>query len=498
MYYINTLKRELVDTHAYKLQPSLSERVIVDGHGCHTALHFGVKAKENQDKVPTLYWLPKLHKKPYKARFIANSSSCTTTELSKLLTSCLTAVKKHVIKYCEKVYERSGKNLFWSIKNSGEILDKLKARDFNATSLSTYDFSTLYTTLPHNLIKDKLIDLIENTFQREGSPYLACSDRNAFFTSEKPKKYHAWSCPNVCDALTFLLDNIFIRFGTKLYRQVVGIPMGTNCAPLVADLFLFCYERDFMMSLSDDKQADVIDAFNTTSRYLDDILNINNVYFDNMVSQIYPSELQLNKANASDTEAAFLDLHLSISNDIVSTKIYDKRDDFDFEIVNFPFLDGDVPRSTSYGVYISQLIRFARASSYVADFNTRNKLLTQKLLKQGYRYHKLRKTFSKFYRRYYDLISKFQVGLKSLLRQGLSEPDFYGDLVYKLKKIVGSNNFSAQFIKIISHYKKIGYNINVLQQTAFLVVNPITVGNFAFLFNCTPVGRTSDSMMVPT
>ena len=102
-----------------------------------------------------------------------------------------------------------------------------------------------------------------------------------------------------------LLDNIFIRFGTKLYRQVVGIPMGTNCAPLVADLFLFCYERDFMMSLSDDKQADVIDAFNTTSRYLDDILNINNVYFDNMVSQIYPSELQLNKANASDTEAAF-------------------------------------------------------------------------------------------------------------------------------------------------------------------------------------------------
>ena len=156
------------------------------------------------------------------------------------------------------------------------------------------------------------------------------------------------------------------------------------------------------------------------------------------------------------------------------------------------------PRSTSYGVYISQLIRFARASSYVVDFNTCSKLLTQKLLKQGYRYHKLRKTFSKFYRRYYDLISKFQVGLKSLLRQGLSEPDFYGDLVYKLKKIVGSNNFSAQFIKIISHYKKIGYNINVLQQTACLVVNPITVGNFAFLFNCTPVGRTSDSMMVPT
>ena len=95
--------------------------------------------------------------------------------------------------------------------------------------------------------------------------------------------------------LTFLLDNIFIRYGTKLYRQVVGLPMGINCAPLVADLFLFCCERDFMMSLSYDKQADVID--NTTSRYLNDILNFNNVYFDNMVSQIYHSALQLNKAN---------------------------------------------------------------------------------------------------------------------------------------------------------------------------------------------------------
>ena len=285
-----------------------------------------------------------------------------------------------------------------SIKKSGEILDKVKARDFNATSLSTYDFSTLYTTLPNNLIKDKLIDLIEIIFQSEGSPYLACNDKNAFFTSEKLKKYHGWSCQNVCNALTFLLDNIFIRFGIKLYRQVVGIPMGTSCAPLVADSFLFCYERDFRMSLSADKQADVIDAFTTTSRYLDGILNINNVYFNNMVSQIYPSELQLNKANTSDTEATFLDLYLSISNDIVSTKIYDKRDDFDFESVNFQFLHDDVPRSTSYGDYISQPIPLARAFSYATDFNTCNKLLTQKLLKQGYWYHKVSKTFSKFYR----------------------------------------------------------------------------------------------------
>ena len=204
-----------------------------------------------------------------------------------------------------------------------------------------------------------------------------------------------------------------------------------------------------------------------------------------------------------------MDLHLSISNGFVSSKIYDKRDDFDFDIVNFPFLDGDVLRSTSYGVYISQLIRFARVSSHVVDFNARNKRLTAKLLQQGYRYHKLRKTFSvnfpfldgdvphstsygvyisqlirfarvsnhvvdfnarnksltakflqqgyrchklrktfsKFYRRHYELVSKFSVGLKTLLQQGLSEPEFYGDLEYKLKKNVGRADFSDQFRK---------------------------------------------------
>ena len=217
-----------------------------------------------------------------------------------------------------------------------------------------------------------------------------------------------------------------------------------------------------------------------------------------MVNRIYPSELQLNKANTSDTEAPFLDLHLSVSNGFVSSKIYDKRGDFDFDIVNLSFLDGDVPRSTSYGVYICQLIRFARVFSHVAAFNTRNKSLIAKLLQQGYRYHKLRRTFSKFYRRHYELVSKFNVGLKTFLHQGLSEPEFYGDLVYKLKTIVDRADFSDQFRKIIVCYKRMGYNVNIMRQSACLVFNPITVDNFASFFNGTPVGWASDSMMAPT
>ena len=209
---------------------------------------------------------------------------------------------------------------------------------------------------------------------------------------------------------------------------------------------------------ADSEDSEIIEAFGSTSRYLDDLLNIDNPYFEGMINRFYPPELQLNKANTSDTEAPFLDLHLSISNGFVSSKIYDKRDDFDFDIVNFPFLDGDVPRFTSYGVYISQLIRFARVSSHVVDFNARNKSLTAKLLQQGYRYHKLRKTFSKFYRRHYELVSKFSVGLKTLLHQGLSEPEFYGDLVYKFKTKVGRADFSISS-------KQLSFVTNVLDIT---------------------------------
>ena len=234
--------------------------------------------------------------------------------------------------------------------------------------MSTYDFFTLYTTLPHNLIKEKLTELIEQTFNREGSLYLACNDKNAFFTPEQPKRYKLWSCQKMCDALHYLLDNIFIRFGSKLYRQIVDVPMGTNCAPLIANLFLFCYERDFVLSLSDNNQTDIIEAFNSTSRYPDDLLNIDNPHFEQMVGQIYPTELRLNKENSSDIEAPFLDLNVSITNGIISSKIYENRDDFNFEIVNFPFLDGDVPPPPLPMVY-TFLSLFVLQDD---DFNNRN------------------------------------------------------------------------------------------------------------------------------
>ena len=148
----------------------------------------------------------------------------------------------------------------WSIGGSGEVLNGLKSGGFLASGLSTYDFSTLYTALPRNLIKEKLAGLVEQAFGREGSLYLACNDKGAFFASGQPGRYRLWSCRGVCDALCCLSDGVFVGFGLGLYRQVVGVPMGTDCAPLVADLFLFCYGGDFMLSLSGSNQSDIIEA----------------------------------------------------------------------------------------------------------------------------------------------------------------------------------------------------------------------------------------------
>ena len=151
---------------------------------------------------------------------------------------------------------------------------------------------------------------------------------------------------------------------------------------------------------------------------------IDNINFEQVVHRLYPAELQLNNANSSDTEAPYLDLNLSINNGIVSINLYEKSDDFNFDIINIPLLDGDVPQRPSYDVYLSKLIRFARESSHVNDFHCRKQFQTAKLFKQGYRYHKLRKAFSKFYRRQYGLIKKIHVSLKKLLQEDISNPEF--------------------------------------------------------------------------
>ena len=300
------------------------------------------------------------------------------------------------------------------VKNSTSLLSSLDQLDVRtATSVQTYDFSTLYTSIPHNLLKSRITALIHNSFKRRNGSnrythIKITSGKGYFIDTVNPGGDNLYTADQICRMVEFLIDNIFVKFGGCLFRQVIGIPMGTNCAPLLADLFLYSYESEFLDNMIRGGHRKLARSFNLCYRYIDDLIVFNNKKFGDYVKEIYPSQLTVEKANTSDDLANYLDLTFIIeSNNRLYTKLYDKRDDFDFHIVNFPFLSSNIPSRPSYGVYISQLIRYARCCSYYDDFGYRHKLLVDRLLSQGYEVKRLRNSFKKFHGRYPDLIGKY-------------------------------------------------------------------------------------------
>ena len=215
--------------------------------------------------------------------------------------------------------------------------------------------------------------------------------------------------------LEFLVDNIFVVFAGKVFQQIVGILMGTNCAPLLADIFLYSYEAELIQSLLSTGRKQLASLFNFTYRYIDNVLSINNAEFENYLGQMYPVELEIKDTIGSNTSASYLDLLLSIGRDgQIHTSMYDKRHDFNFHVTNFPFLSSNIPTSPTYGVFISQLIRHARACSSYGYFILRATRLSNKLLEQRYG-ERFKSLLRKFYGRYGDLIKQYEASLSQML-----------------------------------------------------------------------------------
>ena len=221
-------------------------------------------------------------------------------------------------------------------------------------------------------------------------------------------RYTYFSCRELCLAIDFLIDNNYVRFGNSVFRQIVGIPMGTNSAPLLADLLLHTFEYDFMVKTM---KQDITKAiqFSNTFRYIDDLFSINNMDFGNYISAIYPSELQLTATSTSSTEVCYLDTYIKTgsTNTPFRVSIYDKRDDFTFRIVNFPHMDSNIPTTPAYGVYMSQLVRYARICTSKVDFMNRLRGLSLRLRQQGFVTNLLQKSFNKFFNRHGLFVVKY-------------------------------------------------------------------------------------------
>ena len=255
-YYIDTLVKELGINNINSNNPAYipiddSFETIIKSHN-QFITSVGLEMSEEDQNLPYLYWTPKLHKSPYKHRFIAGSSKCTIKDLSCLLTKLLSTIKDGLVRYCNTKTSRNGVNNMWILKNSTSLLSSLDQLDVcTAKSVQTFDFSMLYTSIPHDLLKSRISNLVHNAFRKkDGSvryTHIKLTRAKGYFTHDiNGGGDNMFTADSICEMIEFLIDNIFVQFGGRLFRQVIGIPMGTNCAPLLADLFLYSYENEFL------------------------------------------------------------------------------------------------------------------------------------------------------------------------------------------------------------------------------------------------------------
>ena len=247
-YYIETLTGN--STYA---SCQMSSEDIVNTHNSFIK-SLGIELSDDDKRLPDLYWTPKLHKSPVKHCFIAGSSKCTTKHLSSLLTKILTVIKTGLEKYCGIKTSHTGVNNMWILKNSTNLLSSLShLGDHRATSIQTFDFSTLYTSIPHDLLKSHMNSIINSAFKYKNGAtrytHIKVGRNKSYLTSDPLNGDSKYAANDICKTIEFLVDNIYVRFGGQLFRQMVGIPMGTNCAKLLADLFLYFYENKFLDKL---------------------------------------------------------------------------------------------------------------------------------------------------------------------------------------------------------------------------------------------------------
>ena len=405
-FYIKILKGELTTPglNTYQLTNLPFETVIEKT--CHFSEDMGVKVSEEMKDIPIIYWIPKMHKNPTSQRFIAGSKQCTIKTLSKLFSKSLKLILNHLENYNRTVFGRANIKYFWIINNSLDFLDNIK--NLKTNNLETYDFSTLYTSLPHREIRNKFKSIFGKIFYREGKQFINVNRNKAYFSNSKLKNFHSYTEKDLIKILDFILDNIYVKFGDEIYKQIIGIPIGLDSGQDIANLLLQQYEATYVENLS---KRDLVLArkFNNVFRYIDDLFNCDFPEFKQHLPLIYPPELIVNASSDMPNSVNYLDL--AISSDLHQNlifSIYDKREDFNFEIVNFPFLDSCIPRKPALGIFLSQLIRYARICSKFEDFCKRSINLSKKLQSQGYKFHELRKLIVRFYQERAGLLTKYQ------------------------------------------------------------------------------------------
>ena len=366
--------------------------------------NFNVTCPKEDLHIPTIFCTPKLHKTPYKARFVAGARRCMTKRLAILINKGLRVIKNSFVVYCKAILQRTGFNFNWSIDSSSQFLDRIKS--LNIWSMQVYDFTTLYTNLNLQDVEISLFGLCDLLFSHKYK-YLCVNHFKAFFST---KKYNTFSCFNNTlfkNAISFILHNTFISFGGYVLQQTKGIPMGGNCSSPIADLYLCFKEFQYMKKLLKDKKFSLARLLSNSNRYVDDVIVLNYKNFNNKRSDIYPGDLILERNGDNDKKVNYLDITISIDLNGVTTNLYNKVDTFDFPVVMFTFPSSNIPMNLGYNTFYGQVLRYSKICTKKEDFLVKTKELFNTLNKRGYKGDILHKRFRKIFIKDNFILYKF-------------------------------------------------------------------------------------------
>ena len=382
-YFLETLQEE-TRTPTYE-EFNFSEEATVQ-HIVAECREVGIEVPIDSRKIPQIHATIKMHKQPVKFRFIIGDRQSSMKQLAKKLVKVLQLVLKTLKRYCEKVKYYTGIQRYWIIESNLEVLEDIMTVNSkqNAKSIKTFDFSTLYTTIPLEDLKEKLKGAVEKAFKGGQNQFIQIRNNDSKWYHKK--NTDSISKQEIFQMIDIIIDNSFFKLGNMIFRQRIGIPMGIDPAPQMANLYLHAYESKFMEELTKTNYT-AARKFNKTRRFIDDLHTINNegeLEKYHHEGKIYPKEMQLNPENEDEKAATFLDLDEKITEGKIIVKTYDKREAFNFQIINYPDLSGNIPKKPAYGVFTSQIIRNARICSRPEDLTKRIQLISRKLLKKKF------------------------------------------------------------------------------------------------------------------
>ena len=417
-YYHECMVKELSSNVYLPIQQN--EETLVKQHQ-QDLKKLGVEVPTDNESLPFIYSTIKQHKNPVSNRFIVSGRKCTTKTLSRRLLKVFQLVAKTMQTHSKYKCNFSNTKAFWVIKNAEDIRTDITNLNNKGKGSSVYsfDFSRLYTNIPHDLLRENIKFAVEEAFKvKAGMTYIKVNKKSATWAKSKPKstKVMYLSSTDIIEMLGYLLDNIYVKYRGNIFRQIIGVPMGTDCAPDLANLFLFVFEYKYVMNLISTGDSDMR-LLRFVYRYIDDLLILNdNGNFANIYTDIYPDVMELKSTGSSAQHVSFLDMDIKALGNRFKYTLYDKRNDFGFKVISLPNLSGNIPINQAYGTFYSQIVRIFNANNTSDLFINNIKTLIDKLCKQGFNRRILFVYLDRFIKSYkFKIITKYWTILHSYM-----------------------------------------------------------------------------------